>query len=162
MDPVRKVWKADGRYRLEAYQFLFDALDKIKPSAGKGEYYLTDTIEILRRGGHGVSAMVHVPAEDAMGINSRIDLAAVNRAMQDRIQTELMNTGVTIVDPDNTWIDAEVTIGRDTCIYPFTFVGAGAEIGERCHIGPFAHIRRGESVDDDSVVSNTLGMEAQT
>jgi bifunctional UDP-N-acetylglucosamine pyrophosphorylase/glucosamine-1-phosphate N-acetyltransferase len=96
-----------------------------------------------------------------MGINSRIDLAAVNRAMQDRIQTGLMNSGVTIVDPDNTWIDAEVSIGHDTSIYPFTFIGTGAQIGERCRIGPFAFVRAGETVEDDAVVINTLGMEAE-
>jgi bifunctional UDP-N-acetylglucosamine pyrophosphorylase/glucosamine-1-phosphate N-acetyltransferase len=155
------IHEVNPSYYCFASERLFEALDQVKPSAGKGEYYITDTIDILRRAGHGVSALVAVPAEDAMGINSRIDLAAVNRAMQDRIQTGLMNSGVTIVDPDNTWIDAEVSIGHDTSIYPFTFIGTGAQIGERCRIGPFAFVRAGETVEDDAVVINTLGMEAE-
>ena len=131
---------------------LFAALDEIKPTGAKGEYYLTDAIRILRSNGHEVSASVTVAAEDAMGINSRLDLATVNRVMQDRIQFGLMGDGVTIVDPDNTWIESDVTIGRDTVVHPFTLIVAGATVGEGCQIGPFARVDTGEVVEDGSVV----------
>jgi bifunctional UDP-N-acetylglucosamine pyrophosphorylase/glucosamine-1-phosphate N-acetyltransferase len=134
---------------------LFAALKKVEPEATKGEYYLTDTVRILRDGGHRVSATVKVAAEDALGINSRIDLAVVGRAMQDRLQRALVEEGVTIVDPDNTWIEADVSVGAETTIYPFTFIGAGATIGERSRIGPFACVRAGESLDDGAVVGPT-------
>jgi bifunctional UDP-N-acetylglucosamine pyrophosphorylase/glucosamine-1-phosphate N-acetyltransferase len=131
---------------------LFAALKKIEPEATKGEYYLTDTVRILKAGGHGVSALVRVSPEDALGINSRIDLAVVGRAMQDRLQKALVDEGVTIVDPDNTWIEADVTVGAETTIYPFTFIGAGATIGEGRRIGPFACVRTGETLQDGAVV----------
>ena len=134
---------------------LFAALKKIEPEATKGEYYLTDTVQILKAAGHGVSAVVRVAPEDALGINSRIDLAVVGRAMQDRLQKALVDEGVTIVDPDNTWIEADVSVGAETTIYPFTFIGAGATIGERGRIGPFACVRAGETLEDGAVVGPT-------
>lgn len=135
---------------------LFAALKKVEPETAKGEYYLTDTVRILRDGGHGVSATVKVAPEDALGINSRIELAVVGRAMQDRLQRALVEEGVTIVDPDNTWIEADVSVGAETMIYPFTFIGAGATIGERGRIGPFACVRAGETLDDGAVVGSTM------
>ena len=76
-------------------------------------------------------------------------------AMQDRIQLGLMNEGVTIVDPDNTWIESDVSIGRETIVHPFTMIGVGAIIGEGCRIGPFARVSAGEVVEDGSVVGPT-------
>jgi bifunctional UDP-N-acetylglucosamine pyrophosphorylase/glucosamine-1-phosphate N-acetyltransferase len=76
--------------------------------------------------------------------------------MQDRIQLSFMNEGVTIVDPDNTWIEADVLVGRDTTIYPFSFIGTGATIGEGCRIGPYAHVGAGETVDDGAIVGPTV------
>ncbi len=72
--------------------------------------------------------------------------------MQDRIQLALMNDGVTIVDPDNTWIESDVVIGCETTIYPYVFIGAAATVGEGCRIGPFARILGGETVEDGAVV----------
>lgn len=131
---------------------LFEALDRVEPGAKKGEYYLTDVVRVLSQAGHGVSASVQVPPEEAMGVNSRLDLAMVNRVMQDRIQARLMNEGVTIVDPDNTWIESDVSAGRETIVYPFSVIGAGATIGKRCRIGPFARVDGGAVVEDGSAV----------
>lgn len=136
---------------------LFAALDRVKPDPVKGEYYLTETVRILKADGCGVSATVRVQPEDALGINSRIDLAMVARAMQDRLQRTLVDDGVTIIDPDNTWIEADVTVGCDTTIFPFTFIGAGATIGENGRIGPFAWVRPGEVVGDGVVLGPNLG-----
>ncbi|MHC5108288.1 MAG: NTP transferase domain-containing protein [Planctomycetota bacterium] len=135
---------------------LFATLNKLAPSGSSGEVYLTDAVARMRADGEGVSAAIKVPAEDAMGINTRLALARVARAMQDRIQLKLLADGVTIVDPDNAWIEADVSIGRDSVIYPFSFVGKGATIGENCRIGPFAQIAPGESVGDGEVVESTL------
>jgi bifunctional UDP-N-acetylglucosamine pyrophosphorylase/glucosamine-1-phosphate N-acetyltransferase len=136
-------------------KLLFDALKRVKPAKSKGEYYLTDAVRILRELGHGVSATVDVAAEDAMGINSRLDLAMVNRMMQDRIQIALMNEGVTIVDPDNTWIECDVTIGRETVVHPFSVIGCGARIGSGCRIGPLARIGANDVIADGVEVGAT-------
>lgn len=136
---------------------LWGALDRVKSDPVKGEYYLTETVRILKGDGRGVSARVKVQPEDALGINSRIDLAMVARAMQDRLQRALVDDGVTIVDPDNTWIEADVTVGCDTTIFPFTFIGAGATIGENGRIGPFAWVRPGEVVGDGVVLGPKTG-----
>lgn len=148
----RAIHEVNVSYYCFDAERLFAALKRIEPEATKGEYYLTDTVRILRAEGHGVSATVKVAAEDALGINSRIDLALVGRAMQDRLQRALVEEGVTIVDPDNTWIEADVSVGAETTIYPFTFIGAGATIGERGRIGPFACVRAGETLEDGAVV----------
>lgn len=136
-------------------QRLFSVLKQLQPSGGKGELYLTDAVRLFKEAGEGVSADVQVTSEEARGINSRLELALVNRAMQDRIQLALMSEGVTIIDPDNTWMEADVTVGRDTVVYPFSIIRAGATIGENCSIGPFAHIHEGESVPSGTSVGST-------
>jgi bifunctional UDP-N-acetylglucosamine pyrophosphorylase/glucosamine-1-phosphate N-acetyltransferase len=72
--------------------------------------------------------------------------------MQRRIQQDLMENGVTIVDPDNTWIDARARIGQDTVIEPFTYIHGKVEIGQGCRIGPFAYLRNGTVLKNDVVV----------
>jgi len=134
---------------------LFEALDEVQPVGPKGEYYITEAVRVLREAGKGASAPILVPAEDAMGINSRVDLVTVGRAMQDRLQQTLLDEGVTIVDPDNTWVEAEASVGRDTTIQPFSFIGAGARIGEDCRIGPFAYVAPGETIAPGSAVGPT-------
>ena len=144
----REIKEVNPSYYCFDAQRLFSALAQVQPAAGKGEYYITDAVGILRRSGHGVSATVTIPAEDATGINSRLDLAMVNRMMQDRIQFALMSDGVTIVDPDNTWIESDASVGRDTVVYPFTVIHSGASIGKGCRIGPFARVAGDETVAD--------------
>jgi bifunctional UDP-N-acetylglucosamine pyrophosphorylase/glucosamine-1-phosphate N-acetyltransferase len=138
---------------------LSSGLDRLTPNPTKNEYYLTDLIRVFREDGSGVSASVTVAPEDALGINSRLDLAAVGRVMQDRMQRALLNDGVTIVDPDNTWVEADVSVGADTVIFPFSFIGLGATIGEGCRVGPYAYVRAGESWDDGSVIGPSQRME---
>ncbi len=133
-------------------KLLFDALDQIKPDNVKGEYYITDALKILIRGGHRALAITAVAPEDAMGVNSRLELAEVGRVMQNRIQRNLMKQGVTIVDPPNTWIDVRAQIGQDTVVYPFTYIHGHVRIGRRCSVGPFAYLREGTTLDDDVVV----------
>ncbi len=131
---------------------LFDTLGHVQANPKSGEIYITDVIQLMREQEMGVSATVSIDAEDATGVNSRLDLAKVGRLMQDRIQLSAMNDGVTIVDPDTTWIETEVTLGKDTTIYPFSVIGVGAVIGSGCRIGPFAHVASGAMIGDDGVV----------
>jgi bifunctional UDP-N-acetylglucosamine pyrophosphorylase/glucosamine-1-phosphate N-acetyltransferase len=148
----RRIKEVNPSYYCFDAERLFDAIDQIEPSASGKEVYITDAVRTLREAGYGVSAPVSVPVEDALGINSRLDLARIGRVMQDRIQLNVMSDGATIVDPDNTWIEADVSVGRETTIHPFSFIGAGATIGEGCRIGPCAMVASGEVVDDGAVV----------
>jgi len=158
-DVQRKIREVNPSYYCFDSSKLFSALDRVKPDPSKGEYYVTETVRLLRASGEGVSAVVRVPVEDAMGINSRIDLAMVGRVLQDRLQKALMDEGVTIVDPDNTWVDADVSVGPETTLYPFTFIGVGATIGSSCRIGPFAYVPPGETVKDGAVVGPNVRTE---
>lgn len=131
---------------------MFDALAKITPNNAKGEYYITDTLEIIRNDGGTVTAKTSVPAEDAVGINSRADLAEITRLMRRRIQTGLMDEGVSIIDPETTWIDSQATIGPDTIIRPFSYIEGNAKIGSHCDVGPYAYVTAGAVVQDGSKV----------
>ena len=148
----RKICEVNPSYYCFDAKRLFEAMDKVLPTGDQGDYYLTEAVRVLYDDGQGVSANITVAPEEAMGINSRLDLAVVNRVMQDRIQLGLMNEGVTIVDPDNTWIESDVTVGRETVVYPFSVIGAGAAIGAECRIGPFARVGVDQVVADGSAV----------
>lgn len=148
----RRITEVNPSYYCFDGRRMVRALERVQADPGSAEIYVTEAIRVLRESGEGASALVSVPAEDAMGVNSRLDLASIGRAMQDRIQLALMSEGTTIVDPDNTWIDADVAIGRDTTVYPFTFIGAGSTIGSGCRIGPFGWVAPGETIEDGAVV----------
>ena len=131
---------------------LFEALDQVRPDNKKHEYYLTDTLSLMLRAGHKVVAITAVKPGDVLSINSRHDLASVGNVMKHRILNRLMDSGVTVVDPDNTYIDARATIGQDTIIHPFTYISGQVTIGKNCAIGPFAYLRDGTVLDDDVVL----------
>jgi bifunctional UDP-N-acetylglucosamine pyrophosphorylase/glucosamine-1-phosphate N-acetyltransferase len=147
----RRIKEVNPSYYCFDKSLLFKALDQVKPDNVKGEYYITDALHILIQGGHRAVAVTAVAAEDAMGINSRQQLAEVGRIMQDRIQRNLMSNGVTIVDPRTTWIDVRAEIDRDTVIYPFTYINGRVIIGKHCVVGPFAYLREGTVLKDNVV-----------
>jgi bifunctional UDP-N-acetylglucosamine pyrophosphorylase/glucosamine-1-phosphate N-acetyltransferase len=135
-------------------QTLFEALPKIKPDNAKGEFYITDVLEIIRKEGKAVRASTSVPAVDAVGINSRADLAEVSRLMQQRIQADWMEAGVTLDDPATTWIDSRAAIGPESRIKPFSFIEGRARIGARCVVGPYAYIGDGAVVEDGTTIGS--------
>jgi bifunctional UDP-N-acetylglucosamine pyrophosphorylase/glucosamine-1-phosphate N-acetyltransferase len=130
----RNIREVNPSYYLFDNRALFEALDQIKPNNQKGEYYLTDALAILRGQGRKVTALAAVPAEDVLSINSRLELAVVSRVMQRRIQAGIMESGVTIVSPENTWIEFGAKIGQDTVLEAFAWVGAGASIAPASHV----------------------------
>lgn len=131
---------------------LLKALDKITPNNVKNEYYLTDALHILLAEGHKATAITAVAEEDAMGVNNRMQLSTAGKIMQRRIQERLMNSGVTITDPPNTWIDARAQIGQDTVIEPFTCIRGAVVIGADCRVGPFAYLHEGARVPNGTRV----------
>ncbi|HWO45125.1 MAG TPA: bifunctional UDP-N-acetylglucosamine diphosphorylase/glucosamine-1-phosphate N-acetyltransferase GlmU, partial [Methylomirabilota bacterium] len=115
---------------------LKDALAQISNTNKAGEYYLTDVFLNLKP----VNIVTLADPNEAMGVKDRIRLAAAVKIMQRRILERLMEDGVTIVDPDSTFIDAGVTVGQDTSIQPFSVIKGKTEIGSECRIGPHVHI----------------------
>jgi bifunctional UDP-N-acetylglucosamine pyrophosphorylase/glucosamine-1-phosphate N-acetyltransferase len=139
-------------YYLFDNQVLFEAVQNVKPDNVKHEFYLTDAVSSIIATGHKVTAVTAVRPEEAMGVNSREQLSQASKIMQRRIQQQLMENGVTIVDPDNTWIDARAKIGQDTVIEPFTYIHGDVKIGQNCRIGPFAYLRNGTILKNDVVL----------
>jgi bifunctional UDP-N-acetylglucosamine pyrophosphorylase/glucosamine-1-phosphate N-acetyltransferase len=136
-------------YNVGAYCFdadwLWISLEKI-PISPQGEYYLTDLVGLAVEEGYAVEANVIEDADEAVGINNRVHLATAEKIMRQRINTKWMLAGVTIVDPDRTYIEADVKIGQDTMIYPNTYLQGETVVGENCHIGP-----------DSSVIDSSVG-----
>src|SRR4030066_47028 len=122
---------------------VWKALENVKPDNVKEEYYLTDAVSGIITTGHKVIAVTAVRPEEAMGVNSRAQLSVASKIMQNRIQQELMENGVTIVDPENPGIAARGKIGQDPVIEPFVYVHGEVKIGRGCRIGPFAFLRHG-------------------
>ena len=146
------ICEVNPSYYLFNNKILFEALEKVRPDNVKKEYYLTDALSLIITTGHKVVAVTAVRPEEAMGVNSRRELSVASKIMQHRIQQELMNNGVTIVDPDNTWIDVRARIGQDTVIEPFTYIHGEVTIGAGCRVGPFAYLRSGTVLRDDVVL----------
>jgi bifunctional UDP-N-acetylglucosamine pyrophosphorylase/glucosamine-1-phosphate N-acetyltransferase len=146
------IKEVNPSYYLFNNTVLFEAIEKVKPDNVKKEYYLTDAVSDIIATGHKVTAVTAVRPEEAMGVNSRAELSTASKIMQRRIQRQLMEDGVTIVDPGNTWIDARAQIGQDTVIEPFTYIHGEVRIGQGCRIGPFAYLRHGTVLKDDVVL----------
>jgi bifunctional UDP-N-acetylglucosamine pyrophosphorylase/glucosamine-1-phosphate N-acetyltransferase len=131
---------------------LFEALDRIEPNNRQKEYYLTDCCAILRDAGERVVASRKLDIVEALGVNTRAQLAEVHQALQRRCFEKLMAEGVTIVDPRQTSIDLRAHIGPDTVIEPFTVIKGPVEIGANCRIGPHAYVPQGAKLVDGTIV----------
>jgi bifunctional UDP-N-acetylglucosamine pyrophosphorylase/glucosamine-1-phosphate N-acetyltransferase len=125
----RAIREVNPTYWMFRARDLFGALARVQPNNKKGEYYLTDTLAILKGMGKRLEAVPSVPPEDVLSINTRSELADVARVMQRRIQKQHMDSGVTLVSPENTWIEFGASIGQDTIVEPFAWIGGGARIG---------------------------------
>jgi bifunctional UDP-N-acetylglucosamine pyrophosphorylase/glucosamine-1-phosphate N-acetyltransferase len=122
-----------GAYCFDA-AFLADGLMTIPKSPVTGEIYLTDLIHIARQQGRGVEALIDPDWEALLGINSRAELAGATRTVKRRINARHMDQGVTLMDPEATYIESFVSIGKDTVIYPNVYLQGHTVIGENCRI----------------------------
>ena len=123
------------------------------------EYYLTDMVAILREAGLPVSSVHVSDDEEALGVNSRSQLADASRAMQARVNEALMDSGVTMVDPALVWVSPDVTVGPDTTIMPLTFLMGQTRIGSDCVIGPNTRLTD-TVVGDRCTVDETVAISA--
>jgi bifunctional UDP-N-acetylglucosamine pyrophosphorylase/glucosamine-1-phosphate N-acetyltransferase len=135
---------------------LLKALPKISNKNVKGEYYLTDIIEIMSLGEDRVG--VHkVPLEqEIVGINDRYELAKAVEVLRQRKIISLSESGVTIYDPSTTWIDLDVKIGRDTTIYSSVVLEGKTTIGQGCQLYPFVHIRDSRVGSGVKILTSTM------
>ncbi len=112
--------------------FLFSALDKLSPSNAQGEYYLTDILQIAVDQGRHVAAAVLDNPDEGLGVNTRRQLAEAEQVVRRQIRERWLEAGVTMIDPPSTWIDAGVTIGKDTILYPDVALEGATVLGEEC------------------------------
>jgi bifunctional UDP-N-acetylglucosamine pyrophosphorylase/glucosamine-1-phosphate N-acetyltransferase len=115
---------------------LESALQKVRADNAQNEFYLTDVVAIANDDGEKVVAVPAGNPEEALGINSRSDLARADRIIRLRINERLMAAGVGMIDPDTTYIDGSVSIGRDTVVYPGNHITGDTTIGEGCTLMP--------------------------
>jgi bifunctional UDP-N-acetylglucosamine pyrophosphorylase/glucosamine-1-phosphate N-acetyltransferase len=164
-----------GIYVFQAAK-LWPVLERLEPHNAQGELYVTDTLGFLVGDGEAVAVHTAPVPFEVEGINTRVELAAVTAALRDRINTEHMLAGVTIVDPATTWIESDVEIEADATIHPFTVlrgmtkIAAGAEvgphvvaidaeIGPRVTVGPFAYVRPGTVLAEGAKVGTFVELK---
>jgi bifunctional UDP-N-acetylglucosamine pyrophosphorylase/glucosamine-1-phosphate N-acetyltransferase len=146
-------------------QLLADALKKVRTDNSQGEEYLTDVLGILREAGHRVGASVAGDHREIAGINNRVQLSEARRILNDRLLTEAMLAGVTVIDPATTFVDVTVTFEQDAVVHPGTqLLGAthlaeGAEVGPNCRLTD-TRVGAGARVDNTVAVGAEVGPEA--
>lgn len=148
-----------GMYAVEAGA-LREALRALRPANAQGEYYLTDAVGALLDGGQTVAAVVAPSSQEATGINSRVDLARAEAAMRAMLLERLMLGGVTVLDPQATYVHAGVRVGRDTVLHPGTSLEGRTVVGEGCSIGPHARLVDADVGDRVAIVASSV--EAST
>jgi bifunctional UDP-N-acetylglucosamine pyrophosphorylase/glucosamine-1-phosphate N-acetyltransferase len=119
---------------------LAPALRRLSPENAQGEYYLTDVVEVLHGAGYPVTSMVVEDAMEAAGVNDRAQLAIAEAELRDRTNERWMRRGVTMLDPERTYVDATVDLAPDVTLFPGTLlqgqtvISAGSEIGPNTHL----------------------------
>jgi bifunctional UDP-N-acetylglucosamine pyrophosphorylase/glucosamine-1-phosphate N-acetyltransferase len=111
-------------------EFLFDALDKLKPDNAQGEFYLTDIVRIAVAQGQRVAAVTLQDPDEGLGVNTRQQLATAEQVVRQQIRERWLDGGVTMRDPGSVWLDVGVTIGKDTVLYPNVILEGKTVIGE--------------------------------
>lgn len=138
---------------------LAEALDKLTPNNAQGEYYLTDTLEILRGAGKKIGGYTIEDNDEIRGINNRIQLSEAETIMQRRINEKHMENGVTIINPSSVFIGSDVEIGRDTIIASNVTLAGNTKIGSGCSVEMGCRIV--DSVIEDNVtVLNSVILES--
>ncbi|MEU6253316.1 bifunctional UDP-N-acetylglucosamine diphosphorylase/glucosamine-1-phosphate N-acetyltransferase GlmU [Streptomyces sp. NPDC047043] len=136
-------------------QLLADSLKKVRTDNSQGEEYLTDVLGILREAGHRVGASVAGDHREIAGINNRVQLSEARRILNDRLLTEAMLAGVTVIDPATTWVDVTVTFEQDAVVHPGTQLHGSTHVGEGAEVGPNSRLTD-TRVEAGARVDNTV------
>ncbi len=124
-----------GTYCVKS-SFLWNALKKVNRKNKQGEYYLTDVVGLAHNNSLKINGEVVSDSDEVMGVNDRVELSYVESVLKWRTNENLMRSGVTLIDPETTYISPGIRIGRDTTIYPNTQIYGETQIGRDCTIGP--------------------------
>ncbi|MHC1772652.1 MAG: NTP transferase domain-containing protein [Flexilinea sp.] len=139
-------------------EWLWQALKRVKISP-KGEYYLTDLVELANEDHQPVQAVILDDLEEALGVNNRVHLSEAESIMRKRINRKWMMEGITMVDPNTTYIGADVRLDRDTFIYPDTWIEGKTIIGKNCTLGPGTFISD-SMIGSDSIIQQSCVKKA--
>ncbi len=139
---------------------LADAVKRVATGNAQGQEYLTDVVAIMRGDGHRSGTVLAADPGEIQGVNDRVQLAAARRAYNDRLLEHWMRAGVTIIDPAATWIDADVTIGQDTEIWPGTQLEGRTVVGEGARVGPGCQLRD-TTVADGAALSYAVCVQSE-
>ena len=143
-----------GTYCFDQH-FLLGALQGLKTDNAQGEYYLTDVIKMAVEQGLTVGGYLLADFEESLGVNNRVQLAQAEKIMRQRKLRELMLNGVTIIDPEHTYVDMDVQVGQDTILAPGVILEGQTRVGCRCRIG--ANTRLTDAVvGDETTVQNSI------
>lgn len=138
------------------------AFGQLKSNNAQGEYYLTDIIKWANEQSLKVDAYILKNNEEIFGINSKAHLAEASRMLNQRVLKKHLENGVTIIDPNTTWISPETEIEPDTVIYPSCYINGKNKIGRNCKIGPFAHLRGDVVLEDNVKIGNFVEVKKTT
>jgi len=149
----RQIREVNASIYLFDNRVVFPLLSTIDNRNAKKEYYLTDIIDILRRQNFLVQAVQADDCDIAIGINNRLELQEAHSKFNRQIQQQLMEeNGITILQPETVTIEHNVEIGRDTIIYPCTYLAAGTHIGKNCAIGPCVYLKNVRVNDGEKII----------
>ena len=156
----KKIDEVNAGIYLFNGEHLFDNLRSLSNNNAQGEYYLTDLLGALKGAGHRVGAMIVDDPVEALGVNSRGELAQVEVEIQRRVVESLMKEGVTFRNPSTVVIDSTVSIGSDTVVYPFVTLEGTTRIGKDCVIEPGVHLINVTIGDDVHIKTGTVAEDA--
>ncbi|MDP9848893.1 bifunctional UDP-N-acetylglucosamine diphosphorylase/glucosamine-1-phosphate N-acetyltransferase GlmU [Streptosporangium lutulentum] len=139
---------------------LADAVKRVSTSNAQGEEYLTDVLSILRQDGHRVGAHVAADYVEVEGVNDRVQLAFARKVLNSRLLEAHMRAGVTVIDPESTWVDVDVTLEPDVVIHPNTQLHGRTTVGEGAEVGP-ATTLTDTVVGEGALVRNAVCVEAE-
>jgi bifunctional UDP-N-acetylglucosamine pyrophosphorylase/glucosamine-1-phosphate N-acetyltransferase len=131
-----------------------ERLESVTDKNAQGEIYLTDLAALTVAAGDKVAALTWPHPEDILGFNDQLDLSEVRGIMRRRILEQHLAAGVEIVDPETTYIDADVTIAAGARLLPCTMIEGKVSIAEGCQVGPFSHLRDGTVLEQGAKVGN--------
>lgn len=152
-DEIKKIKEVNAGVYCFNSKELFKALEKINNNNEKGEYYLTDVIGIQVSENKKVQSFTLKDNMEILGVNSKVELAQAGKVLRDRKNKELMEAGVIIIDPETTYVEENVKIGKDTVLYPGVYLQGNTIIGENCEI-------IGNTRIIDSVLGNNIRIES--
>jgi len=139
---------------------LAPALRRVEPDNAQGEYYLTDVISVLVSTGHPVTAVVADDAEETQGVNDRLQLSRAESELRRRTNTELLRSGVTMVDPASVYVDTTVVVGRDVTLFPGVILQGSTVVGDGTELGPDTRLVD-TTVGADCVIEQTTARAAR-